>query len=121
MPNIKLTRSVVLCGCLLSGMLVGCSSRTDPDAAIASVNATNLQRLANLYFTYQSQHDWHGPPDEADFKSFLRGYNPHKLTRIGVDPNEHRQAVHQRTRRPTVQDPLRCPGQRHGLLRAGRL
>jgi hypothetical protein len=68
-------------------MLIGCSSHTDPDSAIASVNGTNIQRLANLYFTYQSQHDWHGPANEADFKSFLRGYNPHKLTRIGIDPN----------------------------------
>jgi hypothetical protein len=86
-PNINSTRFAVLCGCLLGGMLVGCTSRTDPDSAIASVNVTNIQRLANLYFTYQSQHDWHGPADEAEFKSFLRGYNPHKLTRIGIDPN----------------------------------
>jgi hypothetical protein len=86
-PNIKLTRLVVLSGCLLTAVLVGCSRRTDPDSAIASVNATNIQRLANLYFTYQSQHEWRGPANEAEFKSFLRGYNPHKLTRIGVDPN----------------------------------
>ena len=68
-------------------MLVGCSSRTDPDSAIASVNETNLQRLANLYFTYQSKHEWRGPANEAEFKSFLRKYNPAKLTRIGIDPN----------------------------------
>jgi hypothetical protein len=85
--NIKLARFVVLSGSLLAGLLVGCSSHTDPDAAIARVNGTNMQRLANLYFTYQSQHDWHGPPDEADFKSYLHGYNAHKLSRIGVDPN----------------------------------
>jgi hypothetical protein len=87
-PHIKLARFIILGGCLLSGLTVGCTSRTDPDAAIASVNRTNIERLANLYFTYQSQHDWHGPADEAEFKSFLRGYNPHKLTRIGVDPND---------------------------------
>jgi hypothetical protein len=81
------TRFLVLGGCLLSGLLAGCSSHTDPDSAIASVNETNIQRLANLYFTYQSQHEWRGPADEAEFKSFLRGYNPHKLTRIGIDPN----------------------------------
>lgn len=86
-PNLASTRSVLLYGCLLSSTLVGCSSRTNPDAAIASVNTTNLQRLANLYFTYQSQHDWHGPADESDFKSFLRGYPEHMLTRIGIDPS----------------------------------
>jgi hypothetical protein len=83
-PNVNSKRFLVFCGCLL----IGCTSRTDPDSAIASVNTTNIQRLANLYFTYQSQHDWRGPADEANFKSFLRGYNPHKLTRIGVDPND---------------------------------
>ena len=87
MPNIKLTRIVFLCGCLFEGLLVGCSSRTDPDSAIARVNTTNIQRLANLYFTFQSQHEWRGPVDEAQFKSYLRKYDPHKLSRIGVDPN----------------------------------
>jgi hypothetical protein len=81
------TRLVVLGGCLLSGLVAGCSSHTDPDSAIASVNRTNIERLANLYFTYQSQHDWHGPTNEADFKSFVRGCNTHQLTRIGIDPN----------------------------------
>jgi hypothetical protein len=81
--SIKLIRLLILSGCLF----VGCSRPSDPDSAIASVNATNIQRLANLYFTYQSQHDWRGPADEAQFKSFLHAYNPHKLSRIGVDPN----------------------------------
>ena len=87
MHNIKLMRLVILCGCLFEGLLIGCSSRTDPDSAIARVNTTNIQRLANLYFTFQSQHEWRGPADEAEFKSFLHQYNPHKLSRIGVDPN----------------------------------
>jgi len=85
-PNIKLIRFVVLCGCLFAGLVIGCSSSSDPDSAIARANATNIQRLANLYFTYQSQHDWRGPAGEAEFKSFIHGYNPHKLSRIGVDP-----------------------------------
>lgn len=87
MPNLASPRTLLLCSSLLSSALVGCSSRTNPDAAIASVNTTNLQRLANLYFTYQSQHDWQGPANENDFKSFLRGYPEHMLTRIGVDPS----------------------------------
>ncbi|HEX4414457.1 MAG TPA: hypothetical protein VH107_12575 [Lacipirellulaceae bacterium] len=85
--NFKSIRFVSLCGVVFAAVLTGCSSSTNPDAAIARVNATNIQRLANLYFTYQSQHDWHGPADEAEFKSFLHKYNPHKLSRIGVDPN----------------------------------
>jgi hypothetical protein len=86
-PNIKLTRFDVLSGCLLAAVLIGCSSRTDPDSAIARVNATNTQRLANLYATYQSEHDWRGPADEAEFKTFIRKYDPQRLSRAGVDPN----------------------------------
>jgi hypothetical protein len=86
-PNIKSIPFAALCGCLLTGVLIGCSSRTDPDSAIARVNGTNIERLANLYFTFQSQHEWRGPADEAEFKSFLKKYNPSKLSRIGVDPN----------------------------------
>ena len=87
MSNIKLTRFDVLSGCILAGVLIGCSSRTDPDSAIARVNGTNTERLANLYFTFQSEHEWRGPADEAEFKSFVRKYDPRKLSRVGVDPN----------------------------------
>jgi hypothetical protein len=74
--------------CILAGaVLAGCGDSTDPDSAIAAVNELNIQRLANLYFAYQMKHEWHGPPDEQAFKLFLRGYNPDKLTRIGIDPN----------------------------------
>lgn len=72
---------------LAGGFLAGCGDSSDPNAAIAAVNQQNIQRLANLYFTYQMKHEWHGPPDEQAFKQFLRGYNPDKLTRIGIDPN----------------------------------
>lgn len=73
--------------CLFVTCLVGCRRGVDPDAAIARVNETNIQRLANLYLTYQMKNDWRGPADEADFKKFLRNYNPKKLTRIGIDPS----------------------------------
>ena len=87
MPHIKLTPLVVIGGCVVAGLFVGCSSGSDPDSAIASVNKTNIQRLANLYPTYQSLHEWHGPADEVQFKTFLHGFNAHMLSRIGVDPN----------------------------------
>lgn len=87
MREIRSIRFFSLLGCVFVGGLLGCSSRTDPDSTLARANGTNIQRLANLYFTYQSQHDWRGPKDEAEFKSFLQKYNSHKLSRIGVDPN----------------------------------
>jgi hypothetical protein len=30
---------------------------------------------------------WKGPGNEVEFKKFISGYNPAKLTRIGIDPN----------------------------------
>jgi hypothetical protein len=86
-PNIRLTRFDVLSGCMLVGVFIGCSNRTDPDSAIARVNGTNIERLANLYFTFQSEHEWRGPADEAEFKTFLRQCDPHRLSRVGIDPN----------------------------------
>lgn len=68
-------------------VLAGCRRGIDPDAAIAKVNETNIQRLANLYLTYQMKNGWQGPADEATFKKFISSYNPKKLTRIGIDPN----------------------------------
>ena len=81
-------RCLLVGNCLLAVVLSGCSNRSDPQAAIARVNETNLQRLANLYFTFQSKQNWRGPADEAEFKAFLRSYNPAKLSRIGIDPNK---------------------------------
>jgi hypothetical protein len=51
------------------------------------VNETNIQRLANLYFTYQMKNGWQGPSDETAFRQFISTYNPKKLARIGIDPS----------------------------------
>lgn len=74
--------------CVLLAALAGCGGSGNNDEAIARVNSANIQRLANLYFTYQTKNEWRGPADEAEFKGFIRSYNPQKLTRIGVDPQE---------------------------------
>jgi hypothetical protein len=66
--------------------LAGCFGSKSPEAVLASVNKNNIQRLANLYFSYQMKHEWEGPSDEAEFKQFLADFNPEKLTRIGIDP-----------------------------------
>lgn len=73
--------------CLLAtGFSLGCGDR-DPTDLLAAANDSNIQRLANLYEAFQSRHNWRGPKDEEDFKSFLKGWNPKKLTSIGADPN----------------------------------
>lgn len=73
---------------LLVSFIGGCSNGSNPESALANANGNNIQRLANLYFTYQSEHDWRGPADEAAFKEFLRNYNPANLQRIGIDPSK---------------------------------
>ena len=77
--------AVLLC-CLMLGSLAGCERETDPNEAIARANATNIQRLTNLYLAFQMKHDWLGPKNEKDFKSFLSSFSPNKLQRIGVAP-----------------------------------
>ncbi len=66
--------------------MAGCSNSSDPTNALAKANETNLQRIANLYFAFQTENDWRGPADEAQFKKYIHSINPDKLTRIGIDP-----------------------------------
>lgn len=81
--------------CLVSSLLAtlvlalatGCSSGDNSASALASANNSNIQRLANLYVAFQSEHDWRGPNDETEFKTFLGSIAPAKLERIGIDPN----------------------------------
>jgi hypothetical protein len=86
MARIRSIKVGVTC-CLMLATATGCGGHNAAEKAIAKVNATNIQRLANLYFTYQMKNEWRGPTDEAEFKDFIRGLDPRKLTRIGIDPN----------------------------------
>src|SRR5262245_60889516 len=73
--------------CLLAVLAVGCGGGDSAVDAVKKGNSTNIQRLANLYFGYQSRHDWSGPPDEAALKKFISEFEPDKLDLIGVDPS----------------------------------
>lgn len=87
MPRRK-AKLVGLVGCCsLLVFVAGCEHEIDPTEALAQANDTNIARLSNLYFTFQMKHGWKGPKNEEQFKSFLKRYNPKKLTRIGVDPS----------------------------------
>lgn len=79
-------RCLLALSLILTGWPLGCGS-PDPADLLAEANDTNIQRVANLYQAYQSRHNWRGPEDEEEFKAFLRGWNPQKLARIGVDSN----------------------------------
>ena len=68
--------------------VVGCNNTADPTHAVAQANATNLQRLANLYFAYQMDNStFQGPADETTFKKFIQNFDVEKLKRVGIDPS----------------------------------
>ena len=79
-------RALALWCCLLAA-LAGCGGEDSGIDAVKKGNQTNIQRLANLYFSYQSRNDWAGPPNEAALKKFVAEFEPDKLALIGVDPN----------------------------------
>src|SRR5262245_47282862 len=65
--------------------VAGCSS--DKTAKeIAGMNTSNIQRVANLYAGFQNMVNAGGPKDEAEFKNFIKSYDPAKLAAMGVDP-----------------------------------
>lgn len=78
------------CGMLVVAALLlpaaGCGGGNSPDEMIGKANATNLQRLCNLYVLYQTRNGWQGPPDEATFKEFIDSQGDRILKRMGVEP-----------------------------------
>lgn len=74
------------CWMLVACCAVGCGGDDGGAGALAQANSTNIQRLANLYFAFQTKHEFRGPKDEAEFKAFLASFNAEKLQRIGIEP-----------------------------------
>jgi hypothetical protein len=73
--------------CALLAVAAGCGGDDGGKSALAQFNSNSMQRLANLYFTFQLENDFRGPKDEAEFKKFIAGIPAAKLTLVGVDPN----------------------------------
>lgn len=73
---------------VICALLAGCSGQNAQDK-VASLNDSNIKRVANLYMAYQRVHDWKGPQDEATFKNFIQKEMPaHRLEMMQVDPND---------------------------------
>ncbi len=81
-----MNKPLLIFSAFLIAISTGCGGPTAEDL-LAAANDNNIKRVTNLYAAFQSRHNWKGPKDEADFKSFLNNWNPKKLSNIGVDPN----------------------------------
>lgn len=66
---------------------VGCSTDKTKEQ-IASMNTSNVQRVANIYAGFQNAKGGAGPKDETEFKTFIREYDPYKLSAMGIDAND---------------------------------
>jgi hypothetical protein len=73
---------------LLLMLAGGCRSGNDGAEMFASVSSTNVQRLANLYCVFQAQHNFKGPKDEQEFKTFISNMHPTHLKNYQVDVNK---------------------------------
>lgn len=80
--------------CIAFALLVTCIALTlsgcgdNAEQMMKDANATNIQRLSNLYHFYQSRHQWMGPKSVEDFKEFIKQSEPERLSRMGVDPSD---------------------------------
>ena len=83
----RLTISLLL---ILSSslLLTGCGADNDPNSLVSRANKDNIQRLGNLYGSYQSRHGWVGPKDKETFVEFIQSFHESKLERMGVDPTD---------------------------------
>lgn len=81
-----LAAAIVLLAVTGLSLFLGCS-RDKADEMFASVNASNIQRVANLYCVYQAQNNFVGPENEEQFKNFISQMHPsrHKSYGINVD------------------------------------
>jgi hypothetical protein len=77
--------AAVAAAALLAG-LTGCGD--DVARQVSAVNTSNCQRLANIYAAFQNYKGGRGPNDEAEFKEFIKAFDPDKLKMMGIDPGK---------------------------------
>ncbi len=73
--------------CYLSGLAQSIDNQ-QAARAIAAVNHNNIQRLTNLYTTFQAAHYGPGPQNETEFKNYIAdAVGPAHLKLMQVDPD----------------------------------
>ena len=71
--------------------LVGCGQADPSDAMLKEQNNSNILRLANLYFDFQTKHaneGYRGPSDIKEFKSHIKQIQSEKLAKLGISDIE---------------------------------
>jgi hypothetical protein len=73
-----------------AGVAVGLSgcNRDRTAEVVGAMNTSNVQRLANLYAAHQNYKSGLGPASEAEFREFIRTYDPNKLAMMGVNADQ---------------------------------
>ena len=64
----------VVAAVLLAG-LAGCS-KNKVGEQVAAMNTSNNLRLSNMYAAFQNYKAGKGPKDEAEFKEFIKDFDP---------------------------------------------
>jgi hypothetical protein len=62
----------------------GCGDNTAEQ--VGAMNTSNIQRIGNIYAGFQNYKGNKGPKDEAEFKTFIKEYDPGKLKMMKIDP-----------------------------------
>lgn len=71
----------IVCVGLLT--VTGCGGLSQDDA-VGQQNDTNIKRLSNLYYRFQSAHSWNGPESEEEFREYVKNDVPEFIKeRIG--------------------------------------
>jgi hypothetical protein len=68
-------------------LFLGCS-RPSLENKVASLNDSNIKRVANLYMAYQRVNNWQGPKDKAAFVEFIQKMPAHRLQMMQVNVND---------------------------------
>ena len=79
---------LVFAACLFALTFAGCSSDSQVESLLKSINTNNAQRLSNLYNMYQSQHGWVGPESMDELKEFVKKLPAKRLERMGIDAGD---------------------------------
>lgn len=81
----SLKRNILLGSAFVGCMIVavsGCGDLSSEDA-VSQQNDTNIKRLSNLYFRYQSGNGWNGPESEDEFREYVKNVPQFIKERIG--------------------------------------